>query len=128
MTKFLIAIVSLIIGWIGGRSLSLQDIESVNATPAVAEVATYKVPGEGLQTMQVQLDEANLRVKNLEAQLADRSTATPSERPLNDIQALALKRAFEDLQGDVAAGKYPGLALSESYQSMNKILSNPEIK
>jgi len=133
MTKLLIALVSLAIGWLAGRSLTVGDIQSAT-TPSETTIteAPYNVPGEGLQTMQVQLDAANLRVKNLEAELAARNKPSESagivEGPLNAAQALTLKRAFEDLQGEVAADKYPGLALTDGYQNMKKILSNPEIE
>ena len=127
MTKLLIAIAALLVGFVSGRSLSVGDIQAA-AKVAPAADAPYNVPGEGLQIMQVQLDQANLRIKTLESELAKKDTQPTTESPLNDTQSLALKRAFEDLQGEVLAEKYPGLALSESYQTMKSVLANPEIK
>ena len=46
---------------------------------------------------------------------------------LSAAELLTLKTAFDDIQGEVAAGKLKQLALMDAYQKMQKVLNNPTV-
>jgi hypothetical protein len=69
------------------------------------------------------LNQANLKLKNEKAGL---NVVQPGHA-LSNAGLVTLKKAFDDIEGEVAAGKLKQLALMSAYDQMKKILDGPEV-
>lgn len=91
---------------------------------------------EKVKSVTEQAHQAKIRVANAEAAIAEgqvamktldatrlKLTGEPRRYTWNLLHTV--KRGFNDIQHHVAAGRFPGLALTDGYVEMNRVLNNP---
>jgi|GEM_PF-5367924 len=78
-----------------------------------------------------ELQQLKLRLRNLQTELKRRQqaeSAVHENYKFENIESrmASIKLHFNDLQREVATGRFPGLALTPAYQQLRQIFDNPE--
>jgi hypothetical protein len=76
--------------------------------------------------MMVTINQLRIVAKNTKNDRAVTNAVVPGQA-LSAADILTLKTAFDDIQGEVAAGKLKQLALMDAYQKMQKVLNSPTV-
>lgn len=127
-------------GWTGHRfgagKLRIQ-VEALRHEVAAAQEKLAKKPGDEsvklrnamgeMDILRIQLENARREIRTLnQAKLAFGVMEDGGPHFLSMEQMANIKLHFNDLQREVAAGNFKGLALTPAYQELRKVFDHPD--
>jgi hypothetical protein len=109
-----------------------EKVEHLTADLQRVETSAQKDKADNeakISLLEEALTERDARANALRREVA-RSMAVDSfdlQSPLSIKQVVTAKHAFHDIQHEVAAGNFKGLALTNGYQRLKAIFENPDL-